>query len=131
MAASQGCRMRQPLASKRTKAPLLSAEREAPRGPALGGSRNSALRILLLLAGLVIAQSALLLHGVDHDLHPHHDACVVCLVGNHVGHALIAAAYVLPSRIERTAEFPSVNAALPRAAALAGRARGPPAQLLV
>jgi hypothetical protein len=130
MAIFRGRRAWRPLMSTRSPGRLAPAARGAARAPWLGDRPGSALRLLLLLAALLISQWGLLLHGVEHDLHPPSDVCVVCLVANHLGHGPITVAHGFPAPLEATAEFPSVTAAFPSSAASPPRARAPPAQLL-
>ena len=46
----------------------------------------------LLLCGLLLGQSALYLHHLEHALHADNDACSLCLIGEHTSAGPLAAA---------------------------------------
>ena len=63
----------------------------------------------LLLCGLLLGQSALYLHHLEHALHADNDACSLCLIGEHTS----AGPRLLRCRIHRLATTLSSIAFLP------------------
>ena len=48
------------------------------------------LRSILLIAGLLIGQTALLLHEVDSKAHADGGPCVICMAGSTLGHGIVS-----------------------------------------
>jgi len=83
-------------------------------------------RVLFLIAGLLLAQSALLDHGIEHAFHEHEEACVECLALPGM-QALPKQAAGLPPGLALPSELPRAVPPAPTLdRPLAFRSRAPP-----
>lgn len=88
-------------------------------------ARRHRAAVLALLGGLLLAQSLLFAHRIDHDNGGHTVVCLLCLVADHPA---VASAYALP--VFAAPKPVPVAASVPVSAALvvvlAYRSRAPP-----
>ncbi len=87
---------------------------------------HQALR-LLLIATLLLGQTALLAHQLDLDAHPVDGHCEVCLQANALDHTAASATFDLGISVNATEPAPTLRIDVLSPAPCGYQSRGPPA----